>query len=437
MKKNFVLSLIISLAFFITQVNADQINHLTKKDTISSIANMLSHNYVYPHVAEKMNVYIQKQFEAGRYKKINDSNAFADKLTEDLRAVSRDEHLNVRFDPKRVTELKKQEAQPDSNKVDPDFLRQAQQENFGFKEVKIIDGNIGYLRLSRFYDAGIGGDTAVAAMNFLANADALIIDLRKNGGGSPSMIQLITSYLYGNDPVHLNSFYWRPDDTHKQTWTLPHIQGKRRPDVPVYVLISSSSFSAAEEFSYNLRHLERATLIGETTGGGAHPGGTEIVNEQFTLWLPQGRAINPITETNWEGIGVKPHIEVDAKSALTIAHKKALIALAKANPGDSGFMYRWHMQTLKARSNPVKLEQKILAKYTGVYGPRTISLENGELYYQRKGRDKFKLTAIDPITFAVEGSPGFRIQIVLKNGNSIALKGLSENGSSSKNPKNT
>jgi len=437
MSKNYVVSAVISFSLLVTQVNAEQLDNLTKKNTIDSITHLLSENYVYPSIAEKMNTFIQVQLKEQRYANIKSSTVFADKLTEDLQSISKDKHLNIRHNPKRVAAQRIQEAQPESNEVDSDFLRQAQQENFGFKEVKIIDGNIGYLKLSRFYDASIGGDTAVSAMNFLANTDALIIDLRKNGGGEPSMVQLITSYLYGSEPVHLNSFYWRPSDIHTQTWTLPHVQGKKRPDVPVYVLTSRGTFSAAEEFSYNLRNLKRATLVGETTGGGAHPGGTEIVNDQFTIWLPQGRAINPITDTNWEGVGVKPHIEVDSKDALMIAHMQALNTLADINQEDDDFKYRWHLQGLNAQNKPVKLEKNILAGYVGVYGPRTLSLENGELYYQRQGRDKLKLSAIDSTTFLVEGSSSFRLQLVIKNGVSTALRGLSYNGSSSENPKNT
>jgi len=435
MNQNFIITAVISLSLLTTQVNAEQLSNLTKKNTINSAADLLSKNYVYPSIAEKMNSYIRDKLEKGKYEQINDSNAFADKLTEDLQFISKDKHLRIKNDPTRVAVLREEEKQPDSDKIDPDFLRQAKQENFGFKEVRIIDGNIGYLNLTRFYHTSIGGDTAVSAMNFLANTDALIIDLRKNGGGSPSMTQLITSYLYGDEPVHLNTFYKRPSDSLKQTWTLPHIQGKGRPNVPVYVLISSRSFSAAEEFSYNLRNLDRATLIGETTGGGAHSGGTEIVNDQFTIWLPQGRSINPITNTDWEGVGVKPHVEVNPKDALTLAHKKALNALSEATPGEGGFKYRWYIQRLKAQSSPIKLEDEVLASYIGVYGPRKISLENGDLYYQRQGRGKLKLTAINSTTFAVEGLTNFRIQVVIKNEKSIALRGLSDNGSSSENPK--
>ena len=183
-----------------------------------------------------------------------------------------------------------------------------------------------------FSDVEYGGETAVAAMNFLSNADAIIIDLRNNGGGSPAMIQLISSYLFDSNPVHLNNFYWRPTDSNSQTWTLPHVSGTRSPDTPLYILTSSGTFSAAEEFSYNLKNLERATLIGETTGGGAHPGGSLIATERFMVWVPTGRAINPITNTNWEGSGVIPHIKTSAREALDKAYTIALEQLISQKP---------------------------------------------------------------------------------------------------------
>ncbi|HEV2704640.1 MAG TPA: S41 family peptidase [Pyrinomonadaceae bacterium] len=184
---------------------------------------------------------------------------------------------------------------------------------------------MGYVDLRGFMEANEeSAQTVAAAMNFLNNTEAIIFDLRKNGGGQPQMVALISSYLFGEQPVHLNSLYWRKDNRTEEFWTLKEVAGKRYGNKDVYILTSNRTFSAAEEFTYNLKNLKRATVIGETTGGGAHPGGGVKLSRNFAMFVPTGRAINPITKTNWEGTGVKPDVEVPADQALKTAHVAAL-----------------------------------------------------------------------------------------------------------------
>jgi C-terminal processing protease CtpA/Prc len=167
-------------------------------------------------------------------------------------------------------------------------------------------------------------DTVAGAMNFLANTDALVIDLRENGGGQPDMVQLFCSYLFDAQPVHLNDLYFRPMDQTRQFWTLPWLPGKRYLDKDVYVLTSHFTFSGAEECTYNLQTQKRARIVGETTGGGANPGGPVELTKNLTAFVPTGRAINPITGSNWEGTGVEPDVQVPAKMALETAQSLAL-----------------------------------------------------------------------------------------------------------------
>ncbi|HVG30540.1 MAG TPA: S41 family peptidase, partial [Pyrinomonadaceae bacterium] len=201
--------------------------------------------------------------------------------------------------------------------------------NHGFNRVERLRGNVGYIEFNGFMDAEAGAEAVAAAMNFVANTDALIIDLRKNGGGNPEMVALVCSYLFGPEPVHLNDLYWREGNRTQEFWTRKEVAGRRYLNKDVYVLTSKRTFSGAEEFSYNLKNLKRATIVGETTGGGAHPGGGVRVNEHFMMFVPRGRAISPVTKTNWEGTGVKPDVEVPAEQALTVAH---LAALRKSLP---------------------------------------------------------------------------------------------------------
>jgi len=152
--------------------------------------------------------------------------------------------------------------------------------------------------------------------------DAIIFDLRDNGGGDPKMIAFISTYLFG-EATHLNDLYNRKEDSTTQYWTMPYVPGKRLTGKPVFVLTSKRTFSGAEEFSYNLKNLKRATIIGETTGGGAHPVSGHRVDDHFMIGVPFAKAVNPISKTNWEGTGVEPDVKVPADEALDVAKKMA------------------------------------------------------------------------------------------------------------------
>jgi len=248
-------------------------------------------------------------------------------------------------------------------------------------------------------------------MNFLAHVDAIIFDLRQNGGGSPSMIQLISSYLF-DEPVHLNSFYIRKTDETQQFWTQGHVVGKKLLNVPVYVLTSSFTFSGAEEFTYNIKNLKRGTIIGETTGGGAHPvQGHTFENLPVLVTVPFGRAVNPITKTNWEGTGVEPDIKTPAEQALIVARTEALKKLIEKET-DEGKKKQlaWGIKGLEVERNPVTIDEVTLRTYVGDYGPRKVSFENGNLFYQREGRPKYKLIPMGDDTFSLEGMETFRIK---------------------------
>jgi len=292
-----------------------------RAEVINSATKQLSEKYIFPETARKMDQALHDRLKNHEYDSVTSSKAFADLLTSHLQAVSHDKHLRVRFSydvmPTRTNE------EPTAAEIEQ-FKAYNRAMNYGFEQVQRLTGNIGYLDLHGFLDPETGGDTVAAAMTLLSNTDAMIIDLRQNGGGSPEMVQLICSYLFEGEPVHLNDLYFRPTDSTHQYWTLPHVPGKRYVGKDVYVLTSHRTFSGAEEFSYNLKNLKRATLVGETTGGGAHPGDMVRLNDHFGMFLPVGRAINPITKTNWEGTGVTPHVACPADQALKIAHISAL-----------------------------------------------------------------------------------------------------------------
>jgi hypothetical protein len=304
----------------------------TKIKIIQMLTEKLRTCYVFPDIAEQICSRLQEHLDAGEYTDINEGEFFALALTLHMQEINHDEHLWVRWHA---------EALPD----DESLLRlnqewqaerelEARLDNHGLHRVERLPGNVGYLDIHLFHRAGWGGDTAIAAMTFLANTNALIIDLRKCTGGYPDMIALMSSFLFGEEPVHLGSVYWRDDDITQQYWTLPYLPAKRFIDKPVYVLISKVTFSGGEGFAYNLQARKRAILVGEKTDGGAHPGASYRLHPHFEVFIPIGRTINPITGSDWEGIGVTPDIPASSEKAFMIAYSLALESIL-ASLGDS------------------------------------------------------------------------------------------------------
>ena len=300
---------------------------------IDSATANLTKLYVYPDVAAKMNTYVQARAQHGDYDNITSGAVFADALTKDLRAVSNDRHLHIDYAP-----FKQPVTAPHEQPTPDDLGRMRHQmadNNCGFQKVEILPRNIGYLKFNMFGPPAVCAPTASAAMNLLAHTRAVIIDLRENGGGDPAMVDFIVSYLFDTHE-HINDLYNRSDDETTQYWTLPWVPGERLTKQPVYVLTSHSTFSGAEEFTYDLKNLKRATIVGETTGGGAHPIHGMPIDTHFSIAVPVARPINPVTKTDWEGTGVTPDYKTSREEALPTAVKlaEAKLQAEDAAPAD-------------------------------------------------------------------------------------------------------
>jgi retinol-binding protein 3 len=296
------------------------IDAATRQQVIDGAIEHMLRAYIFEDVAAKMASALRAHAKAGAYDTITAGAEFASVLTRHLQEVSRDKHLRIIYDPAGISG-----RQPAA--TEEERARRAAAErraNYGLHRVERLDGNVGYIELRGFSGSQEAGAAVTAAMNLLANTDALIFDLRRNGGGSPVTIGFISSYLF-DKPVHLNDFFVRETGRRQSFHTTETVEGRRYGQTrPVYILTSNRTFSAAEEFTYNLKNLKRATIVGETTGGGAHPGGVRRITDHFGIWLPTGRAINPITGTTWEGVGIAPDIAVDPAEALQAAHLDAL-----------------------------------------------------------------------------------------------------------------
>jgi hypothetical protein len=294
----------------------------TRTAVIDGAVKMLNDFYVFPETATKMTQALRDRQARHEYDAITSARQFAETLTTHLQEVSHDKHLRVGYSATPGPSGPPAGGPPPEEKVRMRAMMAAS--NFGFEKIERLAGNIGYLDLRGFVPPQFSGDTVAAAMTFLANTDAVIIDLRQNGGGTPEAVALISTYLFAGPPVHLNDIYDRGTNSTRQFWTLPYVPGKRLDGKDVYVLTSTRTFSAAEDFTYGLKNLKRATIVGEVTGGGAHPGGPHRITDHFFIGVPSGRSISPITQTDWEGVGVEPDIKVSAAQALGTAHLKAL-----------------------------------------------------------------------------------------------------------------
>ncbi|MBD2114506.1 MULTISPECIES: S41 family peptidase [Cyanophyceae] len=287
--------------------------------------------YVFPEVAEKIQNDLEQRLEAGGYGDLTGGQQLADTLTAQLQQMSGDRNLRLHFSPAPLPHLEPDTA-PDAAEIERQY-QASRRRNFDFNKVERLPGNVGYIQLFSFEPPEFAGATLAAAMTLVAHTDALIFDLRHNQGGSPATVALLCSYLLpAHPPVHLNDLYWSETDETHQWWTVPYVPGQRYLDKPVFALTSPETFSAAEEFAYNLQVLKRGAVVGETTRGGANPGRGFRLHDHFWVFMPTGQAINPTTGRNWDGTGVVPTVKVPAETALDTAHLMALNHLLEAEP---------------------------------------------------------------------------------------------------------
>jgi len=288
-----------------------------RKKVINEVDVDLKEYYVEAATAQQMVDALQSHASKGDYDAISDGDVFAARLTSDLQDVSHDRHLRVDFNPFKIPPRSEPTPEDEAR-----FHHQMEHDNCAFDKVEILANNIGYVKFDGFMDASFCGPTVVAAMGFVAHTDAMIFDLRENGGGQPAMVTLIASYLF-DKPTHLIDIYNRKEDSTAQNWTLSYLPGARLTKQPVFVLTSKRTFSGAEEFAFDLKNQKRATIVGETTGGGAHPVAGHPVADYFMIGVPFAKSLDPLTKTNWEGTGVEPDVKVPAADALASAEKLA------------------------------------------------------------------------------------------------------------------
>jgi len=277
----------------------------------------LKQHYFDPAVAQQIADALIARQGRGDDAPATDGKDFAALLTTQMRDVSHDLHLEVVYNETPPPQTSPQEFAR--------LLNTLQKDNCSFKKVQILPHNIGYLKLDAFLDPSVCSSTATAAMASLNHANALIFDLRDNRGGTAEMVSLISSYLFDH-PAYM--FDPRRVPT-PQSWTSSPVPGSKLANKPVFILTSSTTISAAEQFTFDLKMLKRATIVGETTAGGAHAGAWHRIDDHYGMAIPENRAVNPYSKSDWEATGVQPDIKVAATAALQTALRQAQSQLQK------------------------------------------------------------------------------------------------------------
>lgn len=373
---------------------------------VDEAALLIAKNYVFPDRRAGIVAQLKQNEAAGRYDAAT-SGDLVERLGADMAAAGHDHHLWIHYDPGQNRAMRN----PSHSQGNAFFEREAARRNQGYEAMRILPGNVRYVDLTGFIWGKNTARTVADVARFLSDGDAIIVDLRENGGGSAEAVQALISYFLPPDNRVLMQFHEGANGAGKPTRVLTHLGGPRLTGKPLYVLTSGNTASAAEEFCYHVKLFHLGTLVGETTVGAANNNTLYPVGTDYVVSVSTDRPEHPVSHTNWEGTGVPPDAAAPRAGALDQAQLLALKALA-AKGGD----YAWPVAALEARLNPLTPDAAALASYAGSYGERTIRLENGVLTYQRQGRNATAMTLLAPDLFAFANDEHTRARFRRENG---------------------
>lgn len=391
---------------------------------VDAAARALMEEYIFPEKAAEMDRLLRRKLAAGDYDACATLADLLRTLRADLVSVSNDRHIALW----EMSEADKQAQEAD----DAEEMRST---NHGFRRMEVLPGNVGYLDLRIFDEPRRAAARADAAMALLADVDALIVDLRFNGGGDGYAVTHLLSYLYPGNPVHHLDARYR--DHVDQYWTESFVPGRGLSAVPLWVLTSNGTFSAAEDFAYGMQTRKRATIVGETTRGGAHPVTYRFFKDLgVEMMIPNAESISPLTGGNWEGTGVVPDVPVPEVKAFVTAYVAAVSALLeKAHDEGKRRALERALQRARADLAPPRLGPGDLEKLAGTYGTTRIVLDDGRLYMVRDERSRYRLIPLTRDLFRVES--GFAEFEFTRDaaGRPTALVRIAPDGSRSTSPR--
>jgi hypothetical protein len=381
MQKNILHLLLFTIAFSIqysgngqnTKPQPIKINEL-----INSISDSLNKHYIFPDKAENISTYLRAQLKSNVYTNLlNDPQKLERQIKNDISSVFQDPHLRIQFDPGFNAQVAYHPTTEELQQV----KKYWKDNNYSFKKLEVLPGNIGYLSFNLFVDdINAAKPTIKAALSFLANTDAIILDLRNNMGGDPNMVSQVESYFF-SQKTEMNSLINRSNKDTIFMYADPSKTDSLSLLMPVYILTSQHTFSGAEDFCYGMKVAKRALIVGEITGGGAHPQMPFSVNQGFVMYIPFARSLNPITHTDWEGTGVIPDVKISANKALIKAQELIFReSLTRANDPKTKNKYLYLINSLLENEINEKLPLSTLLHYVGEYGGLVVYLDKNKLY---------------------------------------------------------
>ena len=380
-------------------------------EIVEEVAQLVSDNYVFAESGLKMAEFVRLRLKEHAYNQVKALDEFTKMLTDDLRSIENDAHLGIvdmsRFGSggARAEELRKEFDR-----------KRLVYRNYGFQRVDRLPGNIGCIELDELAyvemeGENFGGESAQAALQLISNCSAVIFDLRDNFGGRDEMVTMLLSPFFAT-PQHIltDKYRGRPDRSLRTQ--VPAFAGKLA-EIPMYVLISQHTVSGGEMFAFVLKNRKRAILVGEKTRGAAHKTHLfPLLDYKLNVAIPVGTVIDPVTGTDWEGKGVEPDISVPSGRALDVAYLDAMQKALNADPERwQRVEIEWAVQDVEARLNPVSLKPDDMVQYTGLFGERRISVEEGSLFYQREGAEVNKLLPMSKDLFRFQDPAMFYVRL--------------------------
>lgn len=411
-QKSILTGLFIFLGQFLFAQNNEseppKMDNAVKTEVVNSICNSLTHYYVFPDKAKVMSDFLKQQHQSNIFSPVTNPNQLANEIQNTLRSVNNDSHLRIEYNPRLEKDiLKFLKDKKGSAEILADDLKKDEKKNFYFKKVEILPSNMGYIELTNFAAPSPSARKTVhAAMQFVAHTDGLIVDLRNNFGGNGEMLSEILSYFFPAK-TYIGKTYNRIENK----WSDVYIENKTditnglKLGMPLYILISNRTFSAAESFAYTLQSMKRAVIIGNTSRGGAHATRSFSIENAFVAFIPYSRGENAATKTDWEGVGVIPDIKADDPNAILTAQNYFLNQrlLAETDENEKSKI-KWQINYNQSKSSAAIINTTDLTRFTGRFQEFEVTLSDNQLMFRdthQKDSEPQKAVAITNHLFQI------------------------------------